>query len=116
MDVVLDRIVFRRQAEGVVAHGEQNVLSLHPMFARDHVHRGIRAGMADMQAGAGGVRELDQCVKLLFIRAGFRLIKLLIRPDLVPFVFNGRKIVFHFASSSKVIGTCCASFQRRSRS
>ena len=38
MDVVLDGVVLRRQAEGIVAHGEQHVLALHAVLARDDIH------------------------------------------------------------------------------
>ena len=44
--VVLDRRVFRRQAEGVPAHGLQHVLAQHPLIAADHVADGVVAHMA----------------------------------------------------------------------
>ncbi len=64
MDVVLDGVVLRGQAEGVKADGEQHVIALHPLLAADDIHRREGAGMADVQALAGGIGELDQAVEL----------------------------------------------------
>ena len=115
VDVVLDRIVFSRQTEGVVAHREENVLAHHAVLAGDRVHRGIGTRVADVQARARGIRELDQRVKLLLIQPCHSLIKLFLLPALLPFGFNGGKIVFH-ASASNFMGISVASFQRCSRS
>ena len=64
VNMVLDGIVFRRQAEGVIAHGEQDVLPLHPVLSGDHVHGRVGAGMADMQSRAGRIREFNQSIEL----------------------------------------------------
>ena len=74
MDVVLDRVVFRWQAKGIIAHREQNVLSLHPVLPGDDIHRGVGARVTNMQTRTGGIRKLDQRIKLLLVRAGFGLI------------------------------------------
>ena len=41
MDLVCDRIVFRRQAKRVPAHREQYVISLHPALTGHDIHRRI---------------------------------------------------------------------------
>ena len=63
--VVLDRRVFRRQTEGVPAHGLQHVLAQHPLIAADHVADGVVAHMAHVQP-AGRVGEHAQAIEGLF--------------------------------------------------
>ena len=54
-----------------------------------------RPRMADVQARARGVRELDQAVELGSRVAGDRRIGLADFPLVLPFLFNGGKIVSH---------------------
>ena len=98
MDMVLDGVVLRGQAEGVEANGEQHVVALHPLFAGDDVHGREGAGMAHMQALTGGIGELDESVELGALVAGDGGIGLGFFPIGLPFLFNGRKIVIHVAS------------------
>jgi len=51
--------------------------------------------MADVKAGGGGVREFDQAVELGLPVAGDGGVGLGLFPLLLPFLFNGCKIVFH---------------------
>ena len=53
----LDRVLFRGQAEGVIAHGVQDVLALHAVVAARHIGGQIAQRVAHMQTLAGGVRE-----------------------------------------------------------
>ena len=62
--VVLDGGIFRRQAEGVPAHGLQHVLALHALVAGDHVRNGVVAHMPHVQFAAG-VGEHGQAVEFL---------------------------------------------------
>ena len=64
MDVVLDGVVLRGQAEGVKAHGEEDVVALHPLLPADDVHGREGPGVAHVQALAGGIGELDEAVEL----------------------------------------------------
>ena len=97
MDVVLDGIVFRGQAESIKADGEQNIVALHPLFAGDDIHGSERSGVTDMQSLTRGVRELDQSVELGTGRvAGYGRIGLGLLPICLPLLFNCCKIVFHF--------------------
>ena len=64
VDVVLDGIVLRRQAESIVADGEQDIVALHPLLAADDIHGGKGPGMAHVEALAGRIGELDEAVKL----------------------------------------------------
>ena len=50
--LVLDGRPFRRQAEGVPAHGLEHVLPEHALVARDHVPDGVIAHVAHVQATA----------------------------------------------------------------
>ena len=93
--MVFDRKVLRRQTEGVKADGVEHVVALHALFARDDVHRGEGAGMTDVQTGSGGIRELDQTVKLRLTAARDGGVGLGLFPIRLPFLFNGFKIVLH---------------------
>ena len=95
MHMVLDGIVLRRQAEGVIADGEKNVVALHPLAAADDIHRRERTRMADMQSLSGRIRELDQAVKLRLVRAGDGAAALMLDPVFLPFLFNFCVIVLH---------------------
>ena len=93
--MVLDGIVLRRQAEGVIADGKKNVVALHPLAAADDIHRRERTRMADMQSLSGRIRELDQAVKLRLVRAGDGAAALMLDPVFLPFLFNFCVIVLH---------------------
>ena len=51
-------------AEGIEAHGEQDVVALHAALAGDDLQAGVGLDVAHVHAGAGGVRELHQAVEL----------------------------------------------------
>ena len=53
----LDRVLFRRQAEGIPAHRMQHIEAAHALVARDDIGRGVAFGMADVQARAARIRE-----------------------------------------------------------
>ena len=95
VDVVLDGIVLRGQAESIEADGEQYIIALHPLFAGDDIHSRKGAGMPHVQALAGGIRKLDQPVELGSFVAGDGGIGLCLLPVGLPLLFNGRKIVIH---------------------
>ena len=101
MNVVLDSKVLGGQAEGVIAHGEQNVEVLHTLLAANNIHCREGTGMADMQALCRRIGELDQAEELLAaLIAGDSSIGLLLQPLVLPFLFNGCKIVLHYDSPS----------------
>lgn len=83
--MVLDGIVFGRQTEGVKADREQNVVALHPALAADDVHRRERARVSNMQTLAGGIRKLDQTIKLRPRVAGDGCERLFFLPARLPF-------------------------------
>ena len=60
----LDRVLLSRQAEGVPAHRVQDVLTLRTAEAREDVGGGVALGVADVEAGAGGIREHVEDVEL----------------------------------------------------
>ncbi len=51
--LVLERRVLGRQAEGIPAHGHEDVVALHAQLARQHVVDGVVAHMAHVQLAAG---------------------------------------------------------------
>ena len=64
VDVVFDGEVLGGQTESVIADGEQHIIAVHPLLPGDHVHGGVRPGMAHVQAGGGGIGELHQAIEL----------------------------------------------------
>ena len=61
--VVLDRRVFRRQAERIPGHRLQHVLAEHALVAADHIADGVVAHMAHVQRAAR-IRQHRQAVVL----------------------------------------------------
>ncbi len=104
MDVVLDGVVFRRQAESVPPDGIQDVVALHPALPGDDVQRRVGAGMPYVQALSGGIGELDQAVVLLFIGRKLRFKGVLIFPDPLPFGLDFRWIIGHNAHDTGLLG------------
>ena len=93
MYLVLDGIVLRGQAKGVPADGEQHIIALHAALAADDVHGGVGPGMAHMQPRSGGIRELNQSVKLRLGKIILRLKGMGLRPDFLPLLLNGCGVV-----------------------
>ena len=93
MNVVLNGEVFSGQAESIPADGEQHVIALQALFAADDIHGRVRARMTDVQSGSRRIGELDQRIVLGLgkIVAGGK--GLFLVPDLLPFLFNGSKII-----------------------
>ena len=89
----LQRVVFGRQSEGVPADGIQHVEAGHAPLAGDDVHRGVAAGVADVQAVARRVRELNQRVELGQRRVVQGAKRLGFLPPLLPFGFDGLEII-----------------------
>ena len=100
-DLVFHRRIFRRQAEGVPAHGLQHVLALHALIAADHVADGVVAHVAHVQAAAG-IGEHGQAVEFLLLRIFHRLEGLLFFPVCLGLLFNivGLVTGFHQLGSS----------------
>ena len=61
---VLQRCVLGWQAEGIPAHGHQDVVAVHAQVARQHVVDGVVAHMAHVQLAAG-VRQHGAGIELL---------------------------------------------------
>ena len=87
MHMVLDGKVLSRQTECVPAHRIQHVVTLHALFARNDIQRGVGARMAYMQTLTGRVRELNECIELLLVRVILGMEALLLVPDVLPFLF-----------------------------
>ena len=104
MDLVLDGVVLRRQAKGVVADGEEHVVALHAALAGDDVHGRVGARMAHVQARARGVGELDQGIELGLFMRFFRGEGVGVLPVLLPLLFHGVRgiggYVLHLRRSS----------------
>jgi len=94
--MVLDGIVLRGQTKGVKTHGEQHILTIHAPLAGHHIHGGVGAGMAHVQAVAGGIGELHQSIELGLVLTGPAGEGLFVLPLGLPLFFNGGKIVLHF--------------------
>ena len=103
-------VLLRRQAEGVIAHGVQHVVALHPLHAGDDIRRRVALGMTRVQADAGGIREHIQHIVFglgEIPHVGVEGIMLL--PVLVPLGLNFCVIVIHAEHTSQ---TGCISVSR----
>ena len=95
MDVVFDGIVLGRQTERIKSDREQDIVALHPALAADDVHRRERARVADVQPLSGGIRELDQPVKLRARITGDGRERLFRLPARLPFFLDCLEIILH---------------------
>ena len=99
MYMVLDGEVLRGEAEGIEANGEEHIVPLHALFPGDHINSGKGPWMTHMEACRRGIRELDEAVELFSgLVAGDGGVGLGLFPVVLPFLFNGRKIVLHTVS------------------
>ncbi len=96
MRAVLDGGVFRRQPEGVPAHGVQHVEALHALEAGHHVADGIVAHVPHVDV-ARRVGEHLQHVVLGLVGVVVAVEGAAFFPDALPFGFDGLGIVFHAA-------------------
>ena len=103
MDVVFDGVVLGGQPECVIAHGEQDVEAVHALLAGHHVHGGVGAGVAHVQALAGGVGELHQAVELGLVPAVLGGKGLALQPLFLPLGLDSGKIVLHLSRTSLYI-------------
>ena len=88
----LDRVLFRRQAEGVEAHRVQHALAVHPREAADDVGRRVPLRMPHVQPAAAGIREHVEHVQLLAARRRHlrRLERLVLVPVALPLGLDRR--------------------------
>ncbi len=90
--IVLDRRVFRRQAERIPAHRLQHVLAEHALVAADHIADRVVAHMAHVQR-AGRIRQHRQAIKLRLRGIFLRLEGARVVPEFLRSGFNGCEIV-----------------------
>ncbi len=57
-------VIFRWKTECVPAYWIEHVVAIHASLARNDVHSRITANVSHMQARAGWVRELHECIEL----------------------------------------------------
>ena len=89
-------ILLGGQAEGIVAHGVQHIVALHPLHAGHDVRCGVALGMARMQAHAGGVGEHIQHIILgLGEIPHIGMEGIVLFPVFMPLFFYSREIVIH---------------------
>ena len=92
MHIVLDGGIFRRQAEGVPAHGMQDIEALGLLEAGHHVAQGIVAHMPHMDAA----RRIGEHLQDIIFGAGVVFAgqeALTLFPDLLPFGFGFADVV-----------------------
>ena len=100
VDVVFDGVVLGGQAEGVIAHGEQHIVAVHPALPGHHVHGGVGPGVAHMEALTGGVGEFHQGIEFGLVAVVGGLVGPLLQPFLLPLGLNARKIVLQSVHTS----------------
>ena len=91
--MVFDGVVLRGQAEGVKAHGEEDVIAVHPLFPGDDVHGRVGPGVAHMEPLARGIGELDKAIELGLVAVVRGCVDLGVLPFFLPFGLNGGEII-----------------------
>ena len=99
MNTRLDGGILRGKTVGVKSNGEQNVVSLHPSLAGYYFQTGIGLDVTNVHTGTAGIRELHQTVKFRFAVIFGCVENAFVFPSVLPFLFNGLKIVLHAVSS-----------------
>ena len=87
--------VFRGKTESVKADREQNVIALHSLLSGNYFKAGIRLDVTNVHTCTAGIREFNQRVKFGKRIIVFRFKRMVVFPRLLPFFFNGFKIVGH---------------------
>ena len=95
VDARLDGGVLGGQAEGVKADGEQDVVALHTALSADDLQARVGLDVTHVHTHARGVGELYEAVELGLIAVVLCAEDLGVIPTLLPFLFNGGKIVLH---------------------
>ena len=80
------------QAEGIPAHGMQDVEAAHALDASDDVANGVIAHVPHVES-ATGVREHFEDVILGFLWNRFRLEDVILFPTLLPLRFDRLRVV-----------------------
>ena len=99
VDVVLDGEVFGGQAEGIPAHGVQDVIALHPALSCYDIQSGIGTGVPHVQPLPGGIGELHQRIVFGLGVVIFGVERTGLLPFFLPFRFDFLKFVFQRSSS-----------------
>ena len=90
----LHRILFRRQAKGIPAHGVEDIVSLHPLVATPDVAGGIALGMPHVKPRPGRIGKHVQHID--FLPGGIAVYRtecLVPRPEILPLGLDFRRFV-----------------------
>ena len=103
MDMVLNGIVLRGQAEGVPPHWIEHVIALKPLFTRHNIQRRIGTRVADVQPLPRRIREFYQAVEFRAVIFVFGMENARFLPPILPFLFHLFKIVVHLQSILSIL-------------
>ena len=99
MSIGLDGIVLGRQAVGVKADREQDIVALHAAFAGHDLEARVGLDVSDVHAGARRIRELDKAVELRLFGEVDGMEHTGVFPLVLPFFLDRFKVVgFHFST------------------
>jgi len=98
MNPHFNRVVFRREPEGIKAHRVKHIVAVHPEIAAVNVGSGITLGVSHMQPLIRWVREHIKHITPLFfwkrwIFGGLK--SFIVFPVFLPFGFYCLKGIFH---------------------
>ena len=95
------RVLLRRQAEGIIAHGVQHIVALHPLHAGHDVRCRVAFRVTGVEAHTRGVRKHIQHIVFRLGKIPYIRIECVVfLPIFVPLCFNGSKIVIHSENTS----------------
>ena len=102
----LDRVLFRRQSETVVAHGVQYVEPTVPLVTCHDIAGDVSERMPHMQPGTAGVREHIEDIILGLGGVVLHAVGAALAPFILPLLLDLRVFVLHLGRSwPKVEGT-----------
>ena len=88
MHLRLDRIVLRRQTEGVESHGLKDVFALHFFESCIGIRGAVIIPVSDVELRSGRIREHFQYVKLVFRIFFVEIVEFCLFPFGLPFLLN----------------------------
>ena len=94
MHTGLDRGILGRQAVGIEADREKDIVALQAALAADNLQTGVSLDMADVHTVAGRIREFDQRIELRLAAAVLGAEGAVGIPVILPFLFDRGSIVF----------------------
>ena len=97
----LNRILFGRQTEGIIAHRMQHIKSFQALITGNDIRSNITQRVTHVESGPGRIRKHVQYIILLLTGRFYGTIGVMLTPVLLPFRFNIPEIIIHHNANSE---------------